>query len=79
VPVDASVGLQLWMGLTSDLMEALGGGEVGEAAMREQLEQVFRFARHMAGQIDALDRGASAAVVTHPPDCQCEHCQGGAP
>lgn len=75
VPVDASVGLQVWFGLTAELVELFGGGELGVQVMRQQFEQVLAFIRHNAGQADALERGASAVVMTHPPDCRCPLCE----
>lgn len=78
VPVDASVGLQVWFGLTSELVELFGGGEAGVAVVREQFEQALAFIRHNAGQAEALDRGASAVVMSHPPDCRCPLCTVGA-
>lgn len=79
VPVDAATGLQLWFGLTSELVELFANPEMsGEDVMREQLEQVFAFIRHNKGQAEAIERGASAVVMTHPPDCRCALCTGGA-
>lgn len=69
VPIDHEVALRLWFGIAFELIEALG-----EDNVREQLEQVISLAAHNRSAIDALDQGADAVVITHPPDCRCEHC-----
>ena len=70
VPVDAATGLQLWFGLTAELAEAFGAD-----GMRTYLNTVLGFVEQNQAASAALDKGADAAVVTHPPGCPCPLCQ----
>lgn len=70
VPVDKATALQLWFGLSAELLE-----ELGDVELREKLEIVIKFVTHNRTVTDALDAGADAGVVVHPPDCPCGLCK----
>lgn len=69
VPVDAATGLQLWFGLTAELIDAFG-----EEGVRAYFDTVLGFVAQNQGVISAMDKGADAAVLVHPPMCPCPKC-----